>query len=160
MKLLFSDRTNLDESLHSAAALNRMQACHYCSILLWNQLHVAFSTVVECIIVSERLALSFFRISITFLLGYDVTLTFPSRLMPLFFRRAEARSSFSIVSYLRRHQSSWKTLWETQNHMLLSYLFNTGSGVISNHVVDTMEQPPTVEGLKNCRHINTEGLVN
>jgi hypothetical protein len=85
MKCLFSDRTNLDESLHSAVALNRMQACHYCSILLWNQLHVAFSTVAECIIVSERLALSF-RISITFLLGYDVTLTFPSRLMPLFFQ--------------------------------------------------------------------------
>jgi hypothetical protein len=34
MKCLFSDRTNLDESLHSAAALNRMQACHYCSISL------------------------------------------------------------------------------------------------------------------------------
>ena len=85
MKCLFSDRTNLNESLHSAAALNQMLACHYCSILLWNQLQVAFGTAVEYIIVPERLALSFFRINITFLLGFDVTLASPSMLMPLFF---------------------------------------------------------------------------
>ena len=94
MKCLFSYRANLNEFLYSAAALNRMQACHYCSIILWNQLQVAFGTAVE------RLALSFFRINITFLLGYDVTLTSPGRLMPLFFRIAEARSSFNMVSYL------------------------------------------------------------
>ena len=54
MEFLFNDRTNLDESLHRAAGSNRMQACHYCSILLWNLRHMTFVTVAESII-------SFFR---------------------------------------------------------------------------------------------------
>jgi hypothetical protein len=29
----------------------------------------------------------------------------------------------------------------------------------SSRIVDTLEQPPTLEGLKTCRHINTEDLV-
>jgi hypothetical protein len=70
------DRTYLDESLHRAAALNRKRTCYYCSILLWNHLHIAFFTVVESTNISEKLALPFFRINITFLeyhslLGYD-----------------------------------------------------------------------------------------
>jgi hypothetical protein len=154
MKYLFSDRTNLDGSLHGAAALNRMQACHYCLILLWNQLHVAFDTVAECITVSERLALSFFRINIIFLLRYDVTLTFPSRLMPIFFSNSQSTFFLQHDVISQKIIIFMQNAMTNSNHILLSSLWSTGRRVISSCIVDIMEQPSTLESLKTCRHIH------